>query len=564
MYVLFQYPIIDFRPASSAAKIKIYFPNFPTPELQYRPFIRHFGSVKKRDYGGIEQWAGEEFFCDARRSLRYADLHKQIFSLKEGVNVESVNCHKRFYADGKFMNKVEVCLTNNIETLAEKNNTPVNMIPLLKFYAELPVQVNGTSTQLHRAGRQLAKLYCNSSVLHTKPKKDLSKHIMDGEVCMLLIYAASEMLQLPAQAKKINEYSSKDGSATISLYGYTLFLNGYYLKVWMIQIPYYDEKVKSAVNSVLRNLRIVLMRLHAEKETIRALLNGLKTGKIKLAARGAKTKMVMDYLKDAYEQLFKKRRFNIDQGDMLNFALQSENMASPGSFSTLQKNIKDEFIRKNMGRFLEGSYAEDKKMILFICSSPNDKNPLDFSKDFKAIKDSRENSADKASYTIEIETGVKRTDLGKLLDKYRPDILHVTMHAADQGLFFEDGNGDISAMGPDELADLLKIQGSIHRPDIVVLSACNSSQHAKAIKNHCNYVVGTNNVFPERAAVLYALAFYSMLFNDYNTSVQTCHEAGLHAIRYAEKPFAPIKKILEDETETLTEVWTIPELFSNS
>ena len=561
MYILFQYPIVDFRPVSTAAKVKINFPTWPTPELQYRPFIRHFGSVQKRTYGGIEEWAGEEFFCDARRSLRYDNLHKQMFPVVDGVNLQTINCSKRLYADGKFMNKVEVGLSNNAETLAANNGVPVNMISLLKYYAALPVQVNGTQTQLYRAGRQLAKLYCDSSVIHTNPKKELSKLVMDGEVCMLLVYSASDMMQLPAQAKKINEYASKDGSASIILYGYTLFLDGYYLKVWLIQIPYYDYKVESAVNSVLRNLRIVLMRLHAEKETIRALLNGLKTGKIKLPDKGPKTKMIMDYLKDAHEQLFRKKRYNLEQQDMLNFALQSENAASPGSFATLQKTIKDEFVRKNMGRFLEGSYAEDKKMILFICSSPNDKNPLNFGKDFKAIKDSRDKSVDRANYNIEIETGVKKGELGQLLDKYRPDILHVSMHASNEGLYFEDALGNLSSMSPEELADLLTIQGKLHRPEIIVLSACNTASHAKAIKGHCDYVIGTNKVFPERAGVLYAIAFYSMLFNDNNTPVQTCHEAGVHAIRYAEKPVIPVTETLEDETQVVTEAWMIPELF---
>ena len=515
--------------------------------MKKKPFIRHFGSVNQRKAGGTSKWSAEEFFCNAHLSIRYHDLHKQGFQLNENEKSTIINCYRRLYSDGNFMNKIELGFVDNIESELKKsaNKQPISLTSILKHYTNLPVKVDDKETKLFKAGTPLAENYCDSSTLFKKIQKDLRKYVVDGEVCMTVIYSSSELIQLPTQFVRINEYSVDN--EFIKLYGYKLYNEGYYFKVWILEISGTEDSLSESMKGRLRNLRINLTRIHAEKETIRILLSGIKNGKVVFAEGSKKLALIDTYLKIMAEKLFKKTRYNLEQADMLDFALQSEDVVSPGSFSSLEESIhyfSDQHTRVNIEKLLNLMNTDNKKLILFISSSPAGKNPLDFGKELKKIQDTLEASADRGNFKIEVQTGVIKNDLPSILNKKRPDYLHITLHASEtDGLYFENAAGQALPMSADEFAQVLQLISKKHKPEVIVLSACNSKPHAEAVKAYCNHVIGTKAVFPERAAVVYAHRFYEMLFNDNSTDIPFCHDAAILGISQNVPPFAPVGEI---------------------
>jgi len=547
MHIVLQIPIVDLREATADARSKLSNPSWPKPKMNKKPFIRHFGHVEPRSHGGIDEWGAEDYFCNAKLALQYTDLHKQVFKINDQCNITIRNTFKRFFSDGHFMNKVELGLKDN--SLEQANNKKINigdinLTALLKHYASLPVTINGKKTRLFKSGTQFTSLYYKSSTRHEELKKDLSSFVQDGEICMLAIIPGNEKFTLPQEARLVNRFESPDKKEPLDLYGYTLHLEGYYIKVWLVLVSQQATVPETPSYALLRNLRINLMRIHAEKETIKGILNAVRLKQLDLSDEKVNSKALTDYLKNTGETLFKKSRYNITQDTMLDFALRSEDIAAPGSFSSLEKEIADKFTLSNMKKFIEISALKDQKIILFICSSPTDKNLLDFGKEFNEIQEALDDSSDKANYSIRIQTSVERTKLAKILEKRRPDILHISLHGSPtNGLYFQDQAGNAAPMSAEEWNDILKLQTLIHRPEIIVLSACNSAQHAQVAKPFCNFVAGTKTVFPEKAGVIYAREFYNFLFSDNYTTPEICHQAGVNAIRHAHPAFDPINDI---------------------
>lgn len=210
----------------------------------------------------------------------------------------------------------------------------------------------------------------------------------------------------------------------------------------------------------------------------------------------------------------------------------------------------------------KGEKKEDKKKvkvkkISFICSSPSGKNPLDFGEEFKTIKKAQKQSTERDSFQIEIDTGVEADYFINLLsEKPYPYIVHISMHASKSlGLYFEDRNGNEYPMPVEQFAEKFKMLSEKQRPELVVLSACNSIKYAEAILPYVQYVIGSKDFLPDEIASIYAKKFYEILFSGNN--VQFAHNAACDSIKNAPIP--------EEEKERLkTPLHEILVLLSNT
>ncbi|MGB3075558.1 MAG: hypothetical protein WBB36_09565 [Chitinophagales bacterium] len=512
-----------------------------------KPFIRHFGRVKERPSGGSEDWTGEAHFCNSHMAMRYKDLHKQGFAISPSVKSAIYNSYRRFYSNGYFVNKLEAGFVDNTEKLIHNSGIPAvgtDIEAILKHYADLRVTIKEKETKIYKAGPLIAEHYFNESTLHNKAPDVNQKYVIDGEATIMVVFSTTDGLQLPKHAFKLDVIPIPGAIGVLKLYGYKLRHDGYNLKVWLIETPLLITKLSRTARDVLRNLRINLLRIHLEKETMRILLSAIDTQVIQLKQNSIEAGKLDTYIKKSAEKLFQKNRFNLKQESILAFALHSEQAATPESFSSLKESIyyfQDQYTRENIEKMLTGMAP---KIVLFICTSPKNKNPLDFGSEYQKIKDVLQSSSDRSNFKIEIEASVKKNKLREILNKYRPDYLHMSMHSSlTEGLYFENENKEKLPMPVREFGEILKLVSEVHRPISVVLSACNSKAHAEAIRDYCNYVIGTQSVFPADAGILYATEFYSTLFNNNSTNIPFCHKAGLQAIEFAETSFEPIDGI---------------------
>ena len=196
--------------------------------------------------------------------------------------------------------------------------------------------------------------------------------------------------------------------------------------------------------------------------------------------------------------------------------------------------------------------ADNRKVILFLTSSPTGKNPLDFGKELRKIQKALDSSVDRNNYDIRIRPGILKNELMHLLDDQKPDYLHITMHASKtDGLDFEDDNGKPLPMSAAEFAQVLQLLNKQHQPHVIILSACNSKAHAEAVKAFCKYSIGTVTVFPEDAGVVYAQRFYEILFNKNSTDIPYCHQAAVLGIQQNVPPFEAVDGIAVHEIPVL-------------
>lgn len=176
---------------------------------------------------------------------------------------------------------------------------------------------------------------------------------------------------------------------------------------------------------------------------------------------------------------------------------------------------------------------EEIKKILFLFSSPTDKNALDFGRDLKNIQSAHRSSIKRDEYAEPIiRPSVPAAKFTRTVLADKPAILHLTMHASkSEGLYFEDQNGEVQAISPDKLVAYFEIITEEYRPYLCVLSACNTIGHARALQPFCDYVVGMQDFFPDDAAKIYSEAFYEHLFD--GNKVATAHKAALQALKEA-------------------------------
>ena len=156
--------------------------------------------------------------------------------------------------------------------------------------------------------------------------------------------------------------------------------------------------------------------------------------------------------------------------------------------------------------------------MLFICSSPEDKNPIGFGKAFRTIKEARKSASKRDEFEeIKIEPAFIFNNLIWRLssEELQPNFIHIAMHASKdkKGLYFEDEHGGEDLITAADFGEAIKLYSELYQIDYMVLSACNSIDHAEAVLPFVKYVVGTNDIITDPAAILYAKVLYRFIFD---------------------------------------------------
>jgi hypothetical protein len=113
-------------------------------------------------------------------------------------------------------------------------------------------------------------------------------------------------------------------------------------------------------------------------------------------------------------------------------------------------------------------------------------------------------------FEVALGLGVHTQELQELLAEHSPQFVHFCGHGAgEKGLVFQDEDGREQLIGTEILARIFKtFAEEIH---CTVLNACDSDRQAEAIVEHIDYVVGMSQPILDKAAHLFAVAFYKGL-----------------------------------------------------
>lgn len=195
-----------------------------------------------------------------------------------------------------------------------------------------------------------------------------------------------------------------------------------------------------------------------------------------------------------------------------------------------------------------------KKKILILTASPEDKQRLRADKEYNAIKQELEISTNRDKFEIKFEGAVNPSNLTRILDTEKPQIVHFSGHGKETGLVFEGEEGQSLVVRAETLGRIFeKYKNEV---ECVVLSACYSESEAQEIKQHIRYVIGIKNQIDDAAAINFAVGFYRALIA--GRTYQAAYDFGLIALDLKSTPWQDLIVFLEKPQTNLT-VTRVPE-----
>lgn len=350
MLLSIQIPFADSR-AFLPEKVKILGrPTWPSvsPNID---FVRSFGSIRKRRLGGLPGWVGESALCEAARALRFKGI-KSYRDSETSLSVPLMLSFRRFYFDGLAVGKFEVGISTFDDLIQPFNrkqtgnfiehclNLPVS-IPALSPKAVLPnLAGNAVETVLGLVGKPLSRFYDAASISHPPPADLQDWWVLPGNPLLFLVHRSWEKIHIPFLGKSVPRSSSLD------------------CDLFYCEVPYKDRSLRMWVMGLgdytdyrdVRFLKICLLRLHAEHEAMRLILQNISTNKINIVPRSDESNTLQRYLNEATRRISRlsSQADSVASGDVAEFARESEDMVNPGERDALLATLENINVRKNV------------------------------------------------------------------------------------------------------------------------------------------------------------------------------------------------------------------------
>lgn len=533
MHLIFQFPIADLRPLNTE-NLRLTRPYWPSPDIaEGKPFIRKFGQLKDRQLGGVSGWPSEEYYCDASLSVKYTDIHKSGYDTGEGVKAVITKVYRRLYSDGKFMNKIELGFVDDLESRLNQNfaSKIVDLQDVIDHYCKLPVRIKDQTIPLSEAGKALCKSFTEATTIKSKYQSDINRLVIGGQLNITIVLSTNDFIKLPEHSQLINQYMVN--KRKVFLYGAKLQIAKRDVKVWIIRAYKDTDRLPKGnpLMTVVRNLRINLGRIHAERETLRILLSNIMIKAVPLEAGTAKSELVTSYVKDIVKKLFAQKRNSLEQNEILDFALASEKLALPGTLESLYLtaiDYKDKYTQKLIKKLADDLQAKKVVTILYLTSNPKGKQLISVENEIDEIEDKIERGKRRELYSFESQVSVEKNELIRFMLKYQPTILHISLHNTKaDGLFFKDRSGEASPVSVREFEEIIRTYTDFFKLYAVILTACNTYAHANAVLPYVKFAVATNAAIPTESGPVYAKHFYQTLCDSEEIDIPLCHKIAL-------------------------------------
>lgn len=357
MYFVLQFPFADMRGFMGGESARLTRPSWPLPSVR-RDFVRSSGRVYPRYRGGNSEWPGEDVYADASLALRFPDGLGQFPIGPRSQPTYIEKAFRRFYSDGVSA-RLEVGA--RLETWSElrrivrvkvprdypRFGTPHDIVgghrigpdytqsqwlALFTEFLELPVRIGmrgdpALKVKLVEAGDRLARHYLHATTRRQPgaPAKLPRWRFSSGNPTLLIEYPYG----LEIDAVLHTRFVLQDIAAGVSVLHSWIQLGGQRCSTWFI------ATTSRGHDDARRRLRIHLLRLHAERECLRLVLECLNEDKLELTSHAERSDLVQLYLNDAIGLLEKKKRYGVLQSELLNTAHEAMGIALEGQVAAL-------------------------------------------------------------------------------------------------------------------------------------------------------------------------------------------------------------------------------------
>lgn len=172
----------------------------------------------------------------------------------------------------------------------------------------------------------------------------------------------------------------------------------------------------------------------------------------------------------------------------------------------------------------------DKKKILIIAANPEPEKygRLSLDSEIREIQDVLRSAQQRDQFELAFpQVAATYQDLQSSILNEDPQIVHICGHGTGEpGLILSDQADRAKLVDAEALSRLFRLFAD--QLECVVLNACYSSEQAKAICQHIEYVIGMKQPIGDRSAKEFAFGFYSALGN--GRSYEFAYDCGCSSI----------------------------------
>jgi hypothetical protein len=342
VFLVLQHPFADLRGFLGAESGRLQRPSWPLAEPQ-RDFVRSSGLVKPRRRGGVDEWAGEELYGEAKLAVRFPNHLAHARLGPGGVECVVDHAFRRFNSDGTVA-RLEVGMRLSVVTNAP-GASATEWLGLLRDVLEIPMRVRDGNRHSHtvkliEAGNDLAQHFLAATTDHqVSPKVEPQDWwFCSGNPTIVVEYPHSYPMVLPRYTRRVLDVPE----AEAALSHVWLQLGKQRCSAWFVARGEGDP-------DKIRRLRIHLSRLHAERECLRLVLTHVNVAdKLQLAKNSDRSDAVQRYLNYALRAIQKPERFGLAQSAILDVAQQALGIAFEGQATSLQ------LMRRQVSAKVEG------------------------------------------------------------------------------------------------------------------------------------------------------------------------------------------------------------------
>ena len=316
MFVVLQHPFADLRSFDQPDEChRVRNPPWPLGTEGVN-FVRSSGSIQPRRGGGVAEWEGEDRYADASSALRFPD---DMAHLQLGPEALAARCgysFRRFYSQGMTA-RVEIGLRLSSEAGV---STDADKLWRDALFAWLSLEVavgprgnRAAPARLIDTGGALAKHFLRASTyrhkLPLRPDPPVPQWWFQAGIPSLIVETLQgEPLALPPHTRPVG-IAPELGT-----------LQHAWLQIGVRRVSAWFLASTGKDPAALRRLRIHLLRLHAERETLRAVLTAVTQHKLEIEKDAALSDAVQLYLNDAIRAIERPARFGVEQTEMIDVA----------------------------------------------------------------------------------------------------------------------------------------------------------------------------------------------------------------------------------------------------
>jgi hypothetical protein len=341
MLTSLQFPLADSRAFIDSDVGLLTRPAWPALVPDYE-FVRSFGSIRKRKLGGLVGWVGEHAVCEATRAMRFRSLPKLQYPGLERISLSVP--YRRFYFDGLAVGKFDVGFATQSTAPVDLSRAAAKQLiyELLDQTVDVPCYPTGFATsKFLLASKHLAKLYLTATtkVSHIDKTEVQSWWVRPGPSLFFIVVPPDETVKMPFREMRI----PIDQNLGFEMSHCVIPHGGRNLPMWLLRLNSNQNL------TMARALRICLLRLHAEHECLKLILQNILSNRFDLKPRSTASDTLQRYLNEAIRRISRlgNESKQLDS-ELAEFARISDDTINPGERDAILESLANIDVRRNI------------------------------------------------------------------------------------------------------------------------------------------------------------------------------------------------------------------------